>query len=157
MMLILGGIIILILAGIGFFMFGNQTFNSASTSQTPESTVPTVAAEQPASSQDVPPTGEAVVNDAAVATKTFSVSAKNFSFTPSEIRVKQGEKVVINFTTASGFHDFVIDELNVKTKQLSDGQTEEIEFVSDKKGTFEYYCSVGNHRKMGMVGKLIVE
>ena len=37
------------------------------------------------------------------------------------------------------------------------GQIDEVEFVVDKAGTFEYYCSVGNHRQMGMVGKLIVE
>jgi plastocyanin len=29
--------------------------------------------------------------------------------------------------------------------------------VADKKGTFEYYCSVGQHRALGMKGKLVVE
>jgi plastocyanin len=32
-----------------------------------------------------------------------------------------------------------------------------IEFVANKKGKFEYYCSVGEHRAMGMKGNLVVE
>lgn len=32
-----------------------------------------------------------------------------------------------------------------------------VTFVADETGTFEYYCSVGNHRGQGMIGKLIVE
>ncbi len=32
-----------------------------------------------------------------------------------------------------------------------------VEFTADKKGTFEYYCSVGEHRVNGMKGKFIVE
>lgn len=90
-------------------------------------------------------------------TKIIEVSNKGFAFVPAEIRVKKGDTVKVTFTNTGGMHDFVIDELNVKTKQISDGQKEEVMFVADKAGTFEYYCSVGNHRQMGMVGKLIVE
>jgi uncharacterized cupredoxin-like copper-binding protein len=32
-----------------------------------------------------------------------------------------------------------------------------VQFVADKTGTFEFYCSVGNHRQMGMVGTLVVQ
>ena len=31
------------------------------------------------------------------------------------------------------------------------------EFTADKVGSFEYYCSVGSHRSMGMKGVLKVE
>jgi plastocyanin len=51
----------------------------------------------------------------------------------------------------------VIDELGVKSKILQDNESEVIEFVTNEKGVFEYYCSVGQHRQMGMVGNLIVE
>ena len=50
-----------------------------------------------------------------------------------------------------------IDEFNAKTRVLNKGEEETITFVADKAGTFEYYCSVGQHRANGMVGKLIVE
>jgi plastocyanin len=29
--------------------------------------------------------------------------------------------------------------------------------VADKNGSYEYYCSVGNHRASGMVGVITVE
>jgi len=40
---------------------------------------------------------------------------------------------------------------------VTPGTPTSVTFVADKTGTFEYYCSVGNHRAQGMVGKLIVE
>lgn len=89
--------------------------------------------------------------------KEFKVSGSNFKFDVSEIQVKKGDKVRIVFTSASGFHDWVVDEFNARTKQLQAGETDTIEFVADQAGTFEYYCSVGKHRQMGMVGTLIVE
>lgn len=90
--------------------------------------------------------------------KTFAVEAVNFAFSPKEIKVKKGESVKVVLTNKGSFpHDFVIDELNVKTKQIKAGETDEVTFVADKSGTFEYYCSVGTHRQQGMIGKLIVE
>lgn len=89
--------------------------------------------------------------------KSFTIEGANFSFSLSEMRVKQGERVKITFVNKSGFHDWKLDEFAISTKQVPAGQQETVEFVADKKGTFEYYCSVGNHRAQGMVGKLIVE
>ncbi|KKT09719.1 MAG: Plastocyanin [candidate division WWE3 bacterium GW2011_GWB2_43_22] len=56
-----------------------------------------------------------------------------------------------------GTHDLRLDEFNVATKLLKAGETDTVEFTADKAGVFEYYCSVGEHRKMGMVGTLTVE
>jgi plastocyanin len=95
--------------------------------------------------------------DVAGAVKTFNVEANNFKYSVSEIKVKKGETVKIVFKNVEGFHDWVVDEFSAKTKQLKAGESETIEFVADKSGSFEYYCSVGSHRQMGMKGKLIVE
>lgn len=89
--------------------------------------------------------------------KTFNVTGENFKFNPSQITVKKGEKVKINLTSIGGFHDFVIDEFNTRTAQINSGQSSTVEFTANKTGAFEFYCSVGNHRAMGMVGKLIVQ
>ncbi len=89
--------------------------------------------------------------------KTFNVSGKPYSFTPSEIRVKKGDTVRIVFTNQQGTHNWVIDEFNARTNILQAGQSETIDFLADKTGSFEYYCSVGNHRALGMKGTLIVE
>jgi nitrite reductase (NO-forming) len=94
-------------------------------------------------------------NDTAV--KTFDISGKPFEFSMKEIRVKKGDKIRINLTSTAGMHDWVIDEFRVRTKIVQAGQSDSIEFIADKSGTFEYYCSVPTHRQQGMVGKLIVE
>lgn len=88
--------------------------------------------------------------------KTFTLTAKNFEYSQKEIRVKKGDKVKIIMQIEQGFHDWVIDEFNAKTAQIGSGEAE-VEFVADQVGTFEYYCSVGQHRANGMVGNLIVE
>ncbi len=90
-------------------------------------------------------------------TEPIAVTGGSFYFEPNEIRVKKGEKVVITFTNKEGTHNFVIDEFGVKTEIISAGASTEITFTPDKTGTFEFYCSVGNHRAMGMKGTLIVE
>lgn len=92
----------------------------------------------------------------------FKMGGKNFAFTMDgkenpDLKVKVGDKVRIEFTSDAGFHDWVVDEFKAATKQVQTGGTTSVEFVVDKKGTFEYYCSVGKHRQNGMVGKLIVE
>jgi plastocyanin len=97
---------------------------------------------------------EAVVDPNA---KVFEVVGSNFAFDVKEIKVKKGDTVRINFTNKEGKHDWVVDELNARTQIIEGGSSDSITFVADKAGTFEYYCSVMEHRKMGMVGKLIVE
>jgi plastocyanin len=93
----------------------------------------------------------------AAPTVVVDISGKNFSFSKSEIRVKQGDIVQINFTSENGVHNWTVDEFNAHTATVQTGGTSSVTFVADKKGTFEYYCSVGSHRQMGMVGNLIVE
>jgi plastocyanin len=89
--------------------------------------------------------------------KSFTVTGKPFSFTPTSMVVNKGDTVKITFVNEAGTHDFVLDEFNVKTKVLQGGQSETVEFVANKTGSFEYYCSVGTHRQMGMKGTLTVK
>lgn len=89
--------------------------------------------------------------------KEFTVEGDNFTFSLAEIKVNEGDTVRIKLVNKEGFHDLVLDEFNVATQKLQVNQEETIEFVANKKGTFEYYCSVGTHRQMGMKGNLIVE
>jgi len=54
-------------------------------------------------------------------------------------------------------HDFVIDEFNVMSEHLTErDQQVVVEFVVDKGGEFDYYCSVIGHRDAGMLGTLTV-
>lgn len=89
--------------------------------------------------------------------KEITMDAGAFYYSVKEIKVKKGEKVKIVMTSKDMMHDFNIDELNVKLPITKSGETNTVEFTADKVGTFEYYCSVGQHRKMGQVGNIIVE
>lgn len=91
------------------------------------------------------------------AVKEFTVTGKNFAFAPAAMTVNKGDRVRITFVNDSGTHDLVIDEFNARTKIIQGGAQETIEFVADKTGSFEYYCSVGQHREMGMKGTLTVK
>lgn len=113
------------------------------------------------SATPTPPANESILLSPAPTSevKTFEVEGKPFEFSMKEIRVKEGDTVRITFKNTEGMHDWTIDEFNARTKQIQAGESDTVEFVANKKGTFEYYCSVGNgfHRQQGMVGKLIVE
>ena len=152
-MLIVGVVILALVVG-GYLLMNNQNKNTAITPQATNDTQMTT------SQEDVATSDESQL-DAMEAEETnvkeFTVNGGNFTFDPAEITVKKGDTVRIVFNNKEGFHDWVLDEFNAKTKQLDAGGSETIEFVADQAGTFEYYCSVGQHRQMGMVGNLIVE
>lgn len=85
------------------------------------------------------------------------LTGKNFAFSQQEIRVTEGDVVTINFESEEGYHDWVVDEFDAATDKVNAGSNTSVTFTADKIGEYEYYCSVGNHRAQGMVGKLIVE
>lgn len=89
--------------------------------------------------------------------KVINIEGSSFAFAPAEIRVKKGDAVKIVFKSTDGFHDFSVGGYGVATPRITSGGSATVEFVADKIGTFEYYCSVGSHRDLGMTGKLIVE
>jgi plastocyanin len=141
--IIIGLVVIIVLAGGGYYYFT-------------KSATPVLEEEVMVSGMPVPTEeGAGVVEMEVMNVVEFTVEGKNFAFTPSLLSVKKGDTVKITFKNTGGFHDFVIDEFNVRTKQLQSGE-ETVEFVADKAGQFEYYCSVGQHRAMGMKGTLTV-
>jgi nitrosocyanin len=102
-------------------------------------------------------TSEMVVEENPTPTlQEFRVEGGMFYFSPSTMTVNKGDTVRIVFTNKEGMHDWVLDKFNAKTKVLKVGETETIEFVAGEAGSFEYYCSVGDHRARGMKGTLTV-
>ncbi len=90
--------------------------------------------------------------------KEIVIDSSNFKFSTSEITVNQGDKVKIILKNGDGTHDLFLDGYKLKTKILNKpGEIDSIEFVASTKGTFEYYCTIGSHRAMGMTGNLIVK
>lgn len=151
---------VVVVLGLGLYLFqqrGEETVTltpSVSISVSPSvsaSATPT-ASVSPTPKLSPTPTGTAVST-----IKTFTVTGKSFSFSPSQITVNKGDTVKIIFQNTEGNHDWRLDEFNVHTKVISTGQQDTVQFIADKAGTFEYYCSVGTHRQMGMRGNLIVK
>lgn len=161
--MIIIGVIAAVLLGGFVYMNVSQSSVPATVSETKNeiksppgvsNTKSMVGDEKPATAGSLIDKGENMTEGNTV---SVTLEAKSFSFSQKEIRVKKGNKVKITLVNKDGFHDWTIDGFNAKTKQIPVGQTDSIEFIADKTGTFEYYCSVGQHRANGMVGKLIVE
>ena len=94
---------------------------------------------------------------AQAAVKEFTVTSNGINFDVKEIRVKEGDTVKITYKNNMGKHNLLIDEFGIKYDPIPAGSSKTFEFVANKKGTFEYYCAVPNHRQMGQKGNLIVE
>jgi plastocyanin len=137
-------VIIVVIGGI--FLFRNKSSDTTPTNVTTDNS-------GVVSSGAVDTTSDVT----ATSTKTFTVTGSNFAFAPSALTVKKGDKVTIHFVNSGGNHDFVIDEFNAKTPVIGSGQTADVSFIADKTGTFDYYCSVDNHRQMGMQGVITVK
>ena len=135
------------------------------TTQIQEDTTSEVAGTQLAWTpmQDVNENGDTLVGWDAVATEetpgevSYTVLWSNFEYDISEMRVQEGDEVTITFRSVDGFHDFVIDEFDVASERVETGDETTVTFIADKAWTYEYYCSVGQHRANGMVLTLIVE
>ena len=151
-------IIALIIVLLGGFLLIQSQKKSVTPTPAPTSTMTSEpTASQPTTATSPAMTGEqGAMKPSEGTVKEFTVTAKNFSFSPSTMTVNKGDAVKITVKNEGGFHDLTLDAFNVETKQLQSGQQETIEFTADKAGTFEYYCSVGNHRAMGMKGTLTV-
>lgn len=157
---------VLILIGAGIYIFKDKetydqgTATSTSTSgygvdldgasDAATSTTPSSPPAYPANSSTSPSASTGSL-------KTFTVVGSSFAFSPAALSVNKGDRVKIIFKNSGGLHDFKIDEFKVATHQIQGGTSETVEFVADKAGTFEYYCSVGTHRQMGMRGTLTVK
>lgn len=153
-------IAVLAVLGIGgWLLLGNNSSSPqpASVNEIVESDpgrgAPPLVTDSP--SQGMPVPGESPVTEKEVI-REFTVEGRKFSFAPISLTVKKGETVRLTFKNVDGMHDWKLDEFKAATKVLQTGGQETIEFVADKAGTFEYYCSVMNHRAMGMKGTLTV-
>lgn len=152
------GLIVILLVG-GFLFWSNRMasqFNQQATSQA----TPTEEVSNGEVSDDEFVKEENIMEEQEEGTEAVVVEVRGFEFgfSPEEIKVKKGDKVRVVFkNTGKMTHNFVVDEFGVSTQIIAGGAQDTVEFVADTAGTFEFYCSVGNHRALGMVGKLIVE
>lgn len=145
--LMIGGIIVVVLLLIGGYLLtkrkSTESVSSEVMGETQEDATPTPKA----TSSAVDETGAQVI----------TVEAGSYYYKPNVIKVKVGQKIKLVMNSVDMAHNFNIDELNVHLPITREGNSNSVVFTADQAGTFEYYCSVANHRQLGQVGKLIVE
>ncbi len=115
-------------------------------------------AKPPVAKTVVPTPAPAPVSTPAKETiKEFTITAKDWQFAPNNITVKKGDKVRLTITSTDVTHSFMLKDYNLNV-MLEPGQTQTVEFVADKAGTFNFRCGVPcgeGHRDM--TGTLTVE
>ncbi len=85
--------------------------------------------------------------------RSFDISAVNDAFTPSNIVVYRNDTISINLTAEDHDYNFVQPDygFNIVVKQ---GETKKIEFGATAAGTFTYYCSMCENKKVE--GKILI-
>lgn len=87
----------------------------------------------------------------------IKMTAKQWSFEPSVIKVKQGDHVKLTIESMDVTHGLSIPDFGV-SQNVNAGETVVVEFDADKKGEFPFRCSLfcgSGHTEM--TGKLVVE
>ncbi len=93
----------------------------------------------------------------AQALKEFTIEGSEYKFNPKSISVNKDDRVRIIFKNTGGIsHNFGIPLLGVRSRTISSGASDTIEFVAEKTGTFDFDCSIPGHRGLGMEGQLII-
>lgn len=118
-----------------------------------------------APTQSVPAPGTTGVEETVVVpggeameVREIVIDGDEFSFSPSSIALRAGEKVKLIFNNVGSFpHNFTIEGLGVATKTIGGGKSDTIEFTVEESGTYVTFCSVGNHQAQGMEGNLTAE
>lgn len=145
--LLLGFGFLLIVAAIAIFMVMGR--------QKPLQTVQQVA---PSALPESPSTTPTDSGGTAKVIPEIVVTGGEYSFSPSTISLTLGEETKITFKNSGAMpHNFVSDELNLSTKTIGPGLEDSITVKVEKAGTYTFYCSVGNHRQLGMEGQLLVK
>ncbi|MBI2042030.1 MAG: cupredoxin domain-containing protein [Candidatus Nealsonbacteria bacterium] len=93
-----------------------------------------------------------------ISTKEFTITAKEFSLSPSAISAKKGEQIKITFKNDGTMpHNFTLNGLGINTNTINSGETDVLEFMAPPAGTYDFFCSIPGHKQSGMAGTLKVE
>jgi uncharacterized cupredoxin-like copper-binding protein len=85
------------------------------------------------------------------------VHTVDLGFEPNEFSIPANTDVTVTIENMGALqHDFVIDDLDVKSDLIDGGDSTTVTINADA-GTYEFYCSVPGHKQAGMVGTLTVE
>lgn len=123
----------------------------------PPPDIPSVPGQPPNATDAVAPVPLPTPAPSATNPRVIRIVAKQWEWQPREIRVRKGERVALEITSADVSHGISIPEFNVN-KTLAPGRTERVEFTATKVGRFDFACSVFcGQGHSTMRGTLVVE
>ena len=88
--------------------------------------------------------------------RTFRIDARQFAYSPSELKVNTGDIVNIQLVSTDVVHGLYVDGYDVSV-EADPGQTRTLSFVANKPGSFRFRCNVTcGAMHPFMIGKLTV-
>ena len=104
------------------------------------------------------PLSRLFAQDQAPNRREFSITARDYRFSPDRLDVMQDDLVKLTVESADVAYSFTIDQFRV-SKRIPAGGTVTFEFRADRgPGTYSYYSNMtSDPRHAGMKGELVVK
>jgi cytochrome c oxidase subunit II len=88
--------------------------------------------------------------------RTFRIDARQFAYSPSELKVNPGDTVNIQLVSTDVVHGLYVDGYDLSI-EADPGQTKTLSFIANKPGSFRFRCNVTcGAMHPFMIGKLTV-
>ena len=88
--------------------------------------------------------------------RTFRVDARQFAYSPSELKVNAGDTVILQLVSNDVVHGLYVDGYDISV-EADPGQTATLTFTADKSGSFRFRCNITcGAMHPFMIGKLTV-
>jgi len=103
------------------------------------------------------PTG--ATGAAGAAGETVDITMTDFEFDPSDPTVKPGEVTFDVTNDGETLHNMEVEGPSGEAElpeDLQPGDRDELSVDLSEAGTYRFYCPVGNHEDLGMVGEVTV-
>lgn len=88
--------------------------------------------------------------------RTFRVEARQFAYSPSELRVNTGDTVRLQLVSTDVVHGLYVDGYDISV-EANPGQTTTLTFTANQPGSFRFRCNITcGAMHPFMIGKLTV-
>jgi len=81
------------------------------------------------------------VQPIAAQVRTIRIDARQFAYSPSELKVNPGDTVNFQLVSTDVVHGLYVDGYDISI-EADPGQTRTLSFVADQPGSFRFHCNV---------------
>jgi len=99
-----------------------------------------------------------VAESQAECVKTIEITAEEFEFSPTEIKMEPGQPLELTLNNKGAIaHNVTFTDSDIATETIQGGGKTTVTTTFDEPGRYEFICSVPGHANAGMRGVVIVE